>query len=67
MLVHFKVTSGCESVAAVLRYCVIYCFACCVELMKVGSVLLSTDHTRGCAGDAVIVFVHFGGPCRSTT
>ena len=67
ILVHLKVTSDCESVAAVLSYCVVHCCMCCVELVKAMSVLWSTDHTLGWAGDAIIGFVHSEVACRSTT
>ena len=42
-----------------------HCCVCCVELVKARSVLWSTDHTLGWAGDAVIGFVYFEVACRT--
>ena len=39
ILVHLKITSGCEIVTAVLSYCVVYCCVCCVGLVKATLVL----------------------------
>ena len=45
----------------------LYIAVCYVELVKARSVLWSTDHTLGWASDAIIVFLHFEGACRSAT